>query len=80
LVKRTYIPIRDDSDLYREPTLDDILSDSIVVAVMRADGVDRRELNVMLAGVARAVRAAEDAAWERRRGPERALVHVCDAV
>ncbi len=29
---------------HREPTLDEILSDSIVRAVMEADGVDPREL------------------------------------
>jgi hypothetical protein len=33
---------------YREPTLKDILSDSIVRAVMDADGVDPRELKIML--------------------------------
>ena len=29
---------------YREPTLDEILSDSIVRALMEADGVDPQEL------------------------------------
>ena len=32
----------------REPTLDDILSDPIIVALMRADGVDVLELTAML--------------------------------
>jgi hypothetical protein len=33
---------------YREPTLKDMLSDSIVRAVMKADGVDPQELEAML--------------------------------
>ena len=35
----------------REPTLDDILADPIVVALMRADGVDAYELAAMLSRV-----------------------------
>jgi hypothetical protein len=33
---------------YREPTLEEILSDSVTRAVMEADGVDRQELEAML--------------------------------
>jgi hypothetical protein len=32
----------------REPTLDDILSDSIIRAIMKADGVDPKELEKSL--------------------------------
>jgi hypothetical protein len=35
---------------HREPTLDEILSDSIVRALMEADGVDPQELAVTLSG------------------------------
>jgi hypothetical protein len=40
----------------RQPTLKHILSDCITQAVMRADGVDPRELETMLAQVAEDVR------------------------
>jgi hypothetical protein len=33
---------------HREPTLDEILSDSIVIAVMEADGIDPQELSTTL--------------------------------
>ena len=33
---------------HREPTLDEILSDSIVRAVMEADGIEPQELAAML--------------------------------
>ena len=36
---------------FREPTLTEALSDPIVQAVMRADGVDRHELKAMLLSV-----------------------------
>jgi hypothetical protein len=52
------IPIREERDDYREPTLDEILSDSIVEAVMQADAVDPDELGVMLGQIARTLRAA----------------------
>jgi hypothetical protein len=52
-----HIPIRETPDGYREPTLDEILSDSIVEAMMRADSVDPDELGAMLGQVARALRA-----------------------
>ena len=51
------IPIREERASYREPTLEEILSDSIVEAVMRADDVDSDELGVMLGQIARALRA-----------------------
>jgi hypothetical protein len=51
------IPIREAPDGYREPTLDEILSDSIVEAMMRADAVDPDELEAMLGQVARTLRA-----------------------
>jgi hypothetical protein len=38
---------------YGEATLEDILSDSIIKAVMAADGVDPRELAAMLMEVGR---------------------------
>jgi hypothetical protein len=36
---------------YREPTLEDILSDSIIRAMMAADGVSPRDLKSMLSRV-----------------------------
>jgi hypothetical protein len=47
---------------HREPTLEDILSDSIVRAMMVADGVNPRELKMMLTRVsARGIR--DDDGW-----------------
>jgi hypothetical protein len=47
---------------YREPTIEDILSDSIVKAMMRADGVDPHRLRTMLSRVgARSIR--DDDGW-----------------
>jgi hypothetical protein len=37
---------------YREPTLDELLSDNLVKLVMKADGVDADELEAMLRKVA----------------------------
>ena len=51
------IPIREPGS-YREPTLEEMLSDSIVEAVMRADAVDPDELDAMLGRIARTLRAA----------------------
>ena len=48
---------------HREPTLNEILSDPVVRAVMEADGVNRHELEVMLRRVAQRLRIA-------RRGDE----------
>ena len=49
---RTVIPIREEFGRFREPTLQDILSDPIVEAVMRADSVDPGRLNDMLGWIA----------------------------
>jgi len=51
------IPIREERNGYREPTLNEILSDSIVEAVMQADAVDPGELGMMLRQVARTLHA-----------------------
>ena len=51
------IPIREEQGFYREPTLAEIMSDSIVEAVMRADAVDSDELHRMLGQIAGALRA-----------------------
>jgi hypothetical protein len=40
---------------FPEPTLREILSDEIVEAMMKADRVDRHELEAMLAEVARSL-------------------------
>jgi hypothetical protein len=53
---RVRIPIREEAVAYREPPLDDILSDSIVEAMMQADAVDPDELRLMLRSVARSLR------------------------
>jgi hypothetical protein len=44
---------------HREPTLEDILSDSIVRDVMEADGVDPQELAAMLREMAGHLNAAQ---------------------
>jgi hypothetical protein len=49
----------------REPSLEDILSDPIVKAVIDADGVDTNELNAMLRGVARRRRSVQRTAGAR---------------
>ena len=41
---------------HREPTLNGILSDPVVRAVMEADGVNRHELEVMMRRVAQRLR------------------------
>ena len=50
---------------HREPTLEDMLSDPIIRAVMDADRVDPHELQAMLKDVGRALSAARGA---RSRG------------
>ena len=53
---------------YREPSLEDMLADPIIQAVIDADGVDANELDAMLRGVAHERRSAErmaSAAWRR---------------
>jgi hypothetical protein len=51
MATRTVIQIREFAS-YREPMLEEILSDPIVRAVMRADGVDTTKLRTMLARIA----------------------------
>ena len=53
--KAVVIPIRDASSC-QEPTLEEILSDPITRAVMRADGVDQHQFGAMLRRVAAARR------------------------
>jgi hypothetical protein len=55
---RRRIPIRETADHWREPTLDEILSDSIAEAVMRADSVDRNALDAMLRDIAQHIQAS----------------------
>ena len=55
------IPIREAPSAYREPTLDEILSDSIVAALMQADAVNPEELTAMLRMIARTLRSATPA-------------------
>jgi hypothetical protein len=50
---------------HREPTLDEMLSDSIIRAVMEADGVDPQELAVMLRQLGRSLLIRSP----RRRAP-----------
>jgi hypothetical protein len=45
---------------WREPSLEDILSDPITQAVISADGVDANELDAMLRRVAYKRRSAAD--------------------
>ena len=52
------IPINDVSGACREPTLEEILSDTIVQAVMRADAVEPEELRALLGKIARMRRLA----------------------
>lgn len=51
------IPIREERGSYPEPALEEILSDPIIEAVMRADAVNSGELDAMLARIARTLRA-----------------------
>ena len=44
---------------HREPTLEEILSDSIIQAVMAADGVDPRELEAVLRQARRSSRPVQ---------------------
>jgi hypothetical protein len=49
---------------YREPSLEEILSDPIIKAVINADGVDTRDLNAMLRRVAHKRQSAQARATE----------------
>ena len=51
MATRTVIPIREFAS-YREPMLEEILSDPITRAVMRADRVDPTKLRAMLTRIA----------------------------
>jgi hypothetical protein len=56
--------------VYREPTLNEILSDSIVRALMEADGIDPQELSATLRQTGRKlVRRA--GSWGQRSMPGR---------
>jgi hypothetical protein len=48
----------------REPTITEILSDSIVRSLMRADGVDPNELEAMLRRMSTAIGTAQDGKYE----------------
>jgi hypothetical protein len=72
---KTVIPIREEFGRFREPTLQDILSDPIVEAVMRADSVDPGRLNDMLGWIADELQAnvpspfPKPAIWGERQSP-----------
>ena len=51
MTTRTVIPIREFAS-HREPMLEEILSDPIIKAVMRADRVDAAKLRTMLGRIA----------------------------
>jgi hypothetical protein len=51
------IPIREQFGLFHEPTLEEMLADPIVKAVMRADSVDPGRLGEMLTWIADELRA-----------------------
>jgi hypothetical protein len=51
----------------REPTITEILSDSIVRSLMRADGVDPNELEAMLRRMATAIGTTQDGKYESLR-------------
>ena len=59
----------------REPTLKEILSDSIVTALMQADGVDPVELEAMLTRINRKSRSPQETgrwgSWSCRPAPAR---------
>jgi hypothetical protein len=54
---KIHIPIREQIS-YPEPTLEEMLSDPIVAAVMQADAVDVDDLDAMLGRIARTLRTA----------------------
>ena len=59
MTRRDTIVIPIQANGFREPTLQDILSDAITQAVMQADAVDVGLLEAMLRDVARVRRHAE---------------------
>lgn len=54
----TIVPTPNAWGVCREPTLDEILSDSVIKAVMRADAVDPGELRALLDKVGQVRHAA----------------------
>jgi hypothetical protein len=52
-----------------EPTLEDILSDPIVAAVMQADAVDVHELDELLSDIADRLTHSDDVGWAKRSVP-----------
>jgi hypothetical protein len=55
---------------HREPTLKDMLADSIVRAVMAADGVDPHELEAMLTQIGRSSDRGPRTRWSMPRAAE----------
>jgi hypothetical protein len=65
---------------HREPTLADTLADPLIAAMMAADGVDARKLEVALRGVARNLERHSQDAWtigaiKSRWVKQRSLAH-----
>jgi hypothetical protein len=58
---------------HREPTLKDMLSDSIVRALMAADGVDAHELETMLTQINRSSSRFPHVRWSGPRTAETPL-------
>ncbi len=58
MASRTVIPIQEEFTPY-EPTLEEMLSDPLVMTVMRADGVDPAKLRAMLHGLTHKLRARQ---------------------
>jgi hypothetical protein len=65
---RKMIPIREQFSLFHEPTLEEMLSDPIVKAVMRADSVDPGRLSDMLNWVADELRAEMPMSFQKPGG------------
>lgn len=55
--------------IWREPSLDDLLSDPIALALMRSDGLTRRDPEAVLARAKAALRSAALAPPHRRAPP-----------
>jgi hypothetical protein len=77
---RKSIPIREEYARFREPTLEEMLSDPIVKAVMRADSVDPERLSDMLDWIADELQADSPASFNKpghfESGPRRHLAPV----
>jgi hypothetical protein len=52
----------------REPSLTEILSDSVTRALMRADGVERKELEIMLRDIAHELASDTSSARDQTTG------------